>query len=551
MRRVAVVTALCAAAGCLEAGEQDAPAELPTICGDGRYEPGREACDGSAPASPPCRQDCTIDGCGDDVLVEGEACEPALAPPGLCTARCEWSRCGDGVLDEGEVCDEGPGNGEASPSCTQSCTIPACGDGIVSPRLGEQCEGDVDCAACRLTRCAITHVAASRDVLFVVRNDGALFVTGSVTEAGLAPWLSGLDGGTATTPRQLVGAPAFVQLVSRHGAGAGLTADGRLFTFGGSTFGQRGDGTVAAAPTEPFTDPMPERRFRDVAATERGALALATDGEVWAFGDDDTGELGPSAAERQSCPFDGAAVPCRPTAVRTLVGLDGIVRLYAGEASLFVDEAAPWRAATASIALDRVGRAWGFGSDAWGQLGHDNDVTVACPNGATRCWLTPTSMLEEPVIDVALNEKAALLLRRDGVVVGFGGKDALGLSSNAIEWDWRAAILPMPNGIWLGSLSGASNFFAARTHGGRVVGLGFNETDRFAIGGGRQVLAAGLVTAPEGAPVVEVATAFWNTIVRLEDGRAYAWGRGVDGRLGDGVREEHSATEPIELHVCP
>lgn len=60
--------------------------------------------------------------------------------------------CGDGTVQGAEQCDDG--NRKPGDRCDALCRRESCGDGIVTPALGEECDGGGFCSAeCRLTYC--------------------------------------------------------------------------------------------------------------------------------------------------------------------------------------------------------------------------------------------------------------------------------------------------------------------------------------------------------------------------------------------------------------
>lgn len=159
------------------------------VCGNGQLEL-PESCDaGAANSDAPnahCRPNCTVAGCGDGILDDGEQCDDgnddegdgctnhcslcgngivtapescdegsfnSAAPDASCRLDCRESRCGDGIRDTGELCDDG--NVRGGDGCRADCQgVELCGDGIVDRDAGEECDlgdenSDVDVDGCR------------------------------------------------------------------------------------------------------------------------------------------------------------------------------------------------------------------------------------------------------------------------------------------------------------------------------------------------------------------------------------------------------------------
>src|SRR6185369_9202000 len=95
-----------------------------------------------------CNANCTLPGCGNEVLEPGEQCEYGGSDPS-CAATCEQERCGDGVINVfTEQCDDA--NPDDSDECPSLCFRSYCGDGFV--RFGtEECDdaNSADNDACR------------------------------------------------------------------------------------------------------------------------------------------------------------------------------------------------------------------------------------------------------------------------------------------------------------------------------------------------------------------------------------------------------------------
>ncbi len=123
----------------------------------------------------------------------------------------------------------------------------------------------------------------------------------------------------------------------------GVKADGTVWSWGGELHGELGNGEeiykaqYTPQPIQKMTD------FIEVAGTGGHFLALRKDGTVWAWGNNEYGQLGYATTKNYS------AVP------QQVMGLKDIVSVSASSGH--------------SLALDKQGAVWGFGNNESSQLG--------------------------------------------------------------------------------------------------------------------------------------------------------------------------------------
>ena len=185
-------------------------------------------------------------------------------------------------------------------------------------------------------------IDAGWDTAAVVGTDGKLFTWGSNNDGQLG------DGGTTDQ-----GSPEAIALPGGDKAAAvsmglgftlALGADGKVFAWGANESGELGDGTNNPDPSpEQVTLPGGEAATA-IAAGEDFALALGANGTVYAWGGDDSGQLGDGTTNNSATP---AAVP-----------LPGGVSATAVSASLLT-----------SYAVGSDGKLYAWGNNDEGQLG--------------------------------------------------------------------------------------------------------------------------------------------------------------------------------------
>ena len=177
-------------------------------------------------------------------------------------------------------------------------------------------------------------VTAGPSFSLALREDGTVWGLGRNT-AGQLGWPR--DFGIHTQPRQVPDLTGGVALSAGSAHVLALREDGTVWAWGSNVHGQLGvETSVQSRHT-----PAPVPGLTDVVAISAGrefSLALRSDGTVWAWGYNKTGELGDGTLTSRYTP---APVP----------GLTDVVSL-------------PSTSAGPSLVVRRDGTVWGFGSNA-------------------------------------------------------------------------------------------------------------------------------------------------------------------------------------------
>ncbi|MEV4945111.1 hypothetical protein [Streptomyces sp. NPDC053755] len=303
---------------------------------------------------------------------------------------------------------------------------------------------------------------------------------------------------------------------------AGRAAEpGDVVAWGSNDYGQLGDGSTVGASPGPVAvcgaAPCP-RALGRVVAVEAGYLhsvALTSDGTVWTWGSNETGQLG-----------DGTYVS-RHAPVR-VGSLTGVTAISAG------------RLHTLAVRSDGTVWAWGYNGE--GQLGNGTTtasnvpVQVCAQNTSAGC----TSFLTG-VADVSAGYAHSLAVSTGGAVRAWGDNryGALGDGTTVQR------LVPVPTLLTGGVRSVAAGLFfslGAMTDGtARGWGQNFHgylgdgtTTDRTAP---VRVCAVGTsagCTAFLGG-VASVAAGEDHGLAVLADGGVRAWGHNGQGQLGDGT----------------
>ncbi len=189
------------------------------------------------------------------------------------------------------------------------------------------------------------------------------------------------------TPVPVVGLPSTARVTaltsSWEGSGA-LFGNGTYYDWGYNAAGQLGNGTTtdSAVPVRVTLPVAVYRVFQGGSGAKNGqTVALLVNGSVWAWGDNDRGQLGTG----------------------TTISSDVPVRVEVPKGVTFVKVAS---GGYASYAIDRSGRLWAWGDNKSGQLGVGSRVARATKPINVGIRLTQVSSTAQNVAGFALRRSA-------------------------------------------------------------------------------------------------------------------------------------------------
>ncbi|MGA8892975.1 MAG: kelch repeat-containing protein, partial [Anaeromyxobacteraceae bacterium] len=337
---------------------------------------------------------------------------------------------------------------------------------------------------------------------------GAIFVVGGSSQSVLQI----LDPATRTfsaPPSSWVagaGAPLYANPVSY----AGTATDGsRLFVTGGWPNTSSSPATTITDVPLPPAFAAPAQAASTIAAGGDSSFFAGADGPAFSWGQNNGGQLGSGVGIGVISPIPSP-----------------ITGITAGVRSL---DAANWY----GMAVDRVGSLWVWGyGPVIGQAAIDNpvpiDYTAQLGSGTT-------------VKAISAGYNGGLALRSDGAVFGFG-IDAWGqLGPVTGLYDVRQ--IPGLSGIV--AVSAGEHHTLALDSTGHVWSLGENTDGQLgvdpAILSGRSIPA--VVQGLSG--VVAIAAGSWHSVALKSDGTVWTWGHNAAGQLGNGGSSPSALPAPV------
>lgn len=290
-----------------------------------------------------------------------------------------------------------------------------------------------------------------------------------------------------------------------------LSSDHHLWVWGANTSGQLGlAGGDREQPQELLLPLAAEQGVAAVAAGGSHSLVLASDGTVWAFGDNSRGQLGDGSTASRYEP-------------ERVVGLSHVSAIAAGPAF--------------SLALRDDGTVWAWGSNACGELAQPASLGMNA---------VPTQVHDVGGLTaIAAGACHAVTLSSRGTLQVWGQNDrgqlGLGAPSSRVTRPTETPILDDVVAI----AAGAFHTLALRSDGSV---WGFGDASAGQLGDG-----AGLAAQPrklDGVGRVDlVAAGFFHGAAASATGQASVWGLGKQGQLGLGAHDDYRTPQHLPQRV--
>jgi alpha-tubulin suppressor-like RCC1 family protein len=351
------------------------------------------------------------------------------------------------------------------------------------------------------------QVAAGSTHSLGLRADGSLYAWGSNQYGQLGTTTNAGTTVVNSTPTR-VGTDTYTQIAAGNYHCLGLRADGSLYAWGQNNVGQLGNATNTGT-TAP--NPTPTRvgtdTYTQVAA---GALyysmALKADGSLYAWGDNYYGQLGTTVNSGTRA----------PTPLPTRVGTDTYTQVVAGSSHC--------------LALKADGSLYAWGDNYYGQLGNTTNFFSYTPNP------TPTRVGTATYTQVAAGFEFTLGLRADGSLYAWGINGAGQLGSTINVGMGKANPTPLQVGTatnWVQVAAGHGHSLGLRADGSLYT-WGYNSAGQLGNGYTNPLSTSTPTATSTALPTRSTAAGFNFGLAVKADGTLWAWGNNSYGQLGNG-----------------
>ncbi len=288
-----------------------------------------------------------------------------------------------------------------------------------------------------------------------------------------------------------------------------LTDDGEVWAWGQNQYGQLGQGTKTNLNIPRQVDGLPE--IKSIAAGAYFSLALSEDGKVYGWGHNDKGQIGNAGSNEVT------------EAVR-ITGLDSIVEIDAGFEY--------------AMARKADGTVYVWGDNTYGQLMKDN---LAHSNGPIEITDNKVTGIQE----MAAGGQHCLVRKADGSLLAWGDNTFGQLGDNTSVTRDEAVVVDNLSDVK--QISGGLVSSMALTEDGDVYAWGhciFGELGINSTSGNYGINQPYKVNSLSGVRKIE--GDFYNSFFILDDSTVKACGSNNDGSLGTG--DSDSEFTPVRVN---
>jgi len=340
------------------------------------------------------------------------------------------------------------------------------------------------------------QVACGTDHTLAIKTDGTLWTWGFNTSGQLGDY-SGINRSTPVTT--FAGGTNWKQVAGGYRHTAAIKTDGTLWTWGVNTSGQLGRSTLIFTPVTTFAGGT---TWSQVAGGGSHTAAIKTDGTLWTWGLNSSGQLGTND------------INIRITPVTTFAGGTDWSQVSCGVNNH-----------TAAIKTD--GTLWTWGLNGYGQLGTNDSITRITP---VTTFAGGTNWKQVACSSGSVGG-FVIVIKTDGTLWGWGRNVSGGLGDNTTTTRLTPVTTFAGGTDWSQVSCGNAHTAAIKTDG-TLWTYGQTAAGQLGINSTTQKITP-VTTFAGGTNWSQVSCGFNQTAAVKTDGTLWTWGTNTSGQVGD------------------
>jgi alpha-tubulin suppressor-like RCC1 family protein len=376
-----------------------------------------------------------------------------------------------------------------------------------------------------ISRAATPQISAGFAHSVELKSDGTVWAWGdnSGYQLGLG---SSFTATYSSVAEQVTGISGIIAVAAGENHTLALKSDGTVWAWGTNDHGQLGNSDLTSSASYsnvPIEVSIPSNEtIKAIAAGTDFSLALDSNGAVWAWGRNDSGQLGSSTLN-----LNDQFKPVNISAITSVITLPVITQIAAGQYH--------------ALAVDATGLVWAWGGNSNGQLGDGtvNGIPIDSEDPVKVTGLSGAGNLSG-VTKVAAGDLNSFALMSGGTVTAWG-LNATGQLGNGSKTDANVPVsVSTITGVTAIS-AGYSQTIALKSDG-TVWAWGGDVSGEL----GNGTTTASTTPQPNGFTAATSCSAgnFFSLALK-SDGTSWAWGDNSDGQLGN------AAFEPLPSFGTP
>lgn len=360
---------------------------------------------------------------------------------------------------------------------------------------------------------AFTSIAAGAAQSFGFGDNGIVYAWGN-NETGQ------LGNGTTSnalspTPMEVPAGISFTQIAAGYLHSLALDSNGELYAWGNNSSGELGNGSTDQSVVPTRVETPSGVTFTQAAAGLFTSLALSTDGTIYAWGANDSGQLGNGTTDSSLVPTPIAA----PNGVT-----------FTSLASGF----------SHSLALGNDGILYAWGSNIYGQLGDETTVNALVPVPVK----APAGV---SFVKLQASNFSSLAMGNDGTLYGWGNNSSGQLGNgSSIPSSHVPSAVDTPAGVAFTDFSIGGTQSLALADNGTFYAWGDNSRGQLGNNSNTPSLVPIPIDLPTGMDFTQIKAGLVHSLALSPNGAIYSWGFNIFGQLGNGTTSDSSVPTPVD-----